>query len=100
DVSASIWILVKMALRLLGLLASCILLVNQWGPEVSVAASSVESLRHIPNLGGNCARSAVVAIVPQLGQKQIPVPSPTRADSIDRRVTLGPWWPSERCGNQ
>ncbi|KAJ1123050.1 hypothetical protein NDU88_001523, partial [Pleurodeles waltl] len=49
------------------------------GPEVPVGAASGESLRHGPDLRGDCERPAVVAFISALGPRQIPLPSPTRS---------------------
>ncbi|KAJ1171942.1 hypothetical protein NDU88_003799 [Pleurodeles waltl] len=69
-----------MTVRMLGLMASCILLVTPSQiayagfavrPEVTVGRALGESLRRVPDLGENGKRSAVVVNEPRFGQQQI-----------------------------
>ncbi|XP_078538101.1 uncharacterized protein LOC144823449 [Lissotriton helveticus] len=97
---------VRMTLRLLGLLlpaggsGQMAYVSSAVGPEVPVGATSGESFRCHPDLGGDCKSFAVMAHEPGLGQQQIPIPSPTRDRSSDGCVTSGMGWPHGRGGDQ
>ncbi|XP_078526629.1 uncharacterized protein LOC144799250 [Lissotriton helveticus] len=67
------------------------------GPEVSVGPAS--PIRPCPDLEGHCETAAVVAHGPRLGQRQIPLPSPTGARSCDGRVPPGLGRPHGRGGD-
>ena len=84
------WTSVRLTLRLLGLMASCILMTThaRWH-IVSVGTAPGESLRSGPDFGGDCKRSAMVVAELRLGRRQTPLSIPPTVNGGNQCIPSG-----------